>query len=253
MPRYLLLVFFFVVSVCYGEERLNPSVTQLVVGIAPTWESMHGSLLRVERTLNGWKVIGPAVPVLFGKRGLAWGRGVLTEQENPKVERDNKAPAGVFKIGTIYTYDHSLPHGSIYPFHTVGDGDAWVDDVSNPHYNQHVVVDPTNPPAWFKKQKMRHNDFAYRWLIEIRHNADPPVPGYGSAIFFHIRRGPDQPSAGCTTMAQADLVELIRWLRASANPEYACLPRLEYLARWKEWDLPEPSVIGVTSGVVGER
>ena len=57
---------------------------------------------------------------------------------------------------------------------------------------------------------MRSGDFAYRWLVEIRHNADPPVPGYGSAIFFHIRRGPSRPSAGCTTMAEKNLVELIR-------------------------------------------
>ena len=39
---------------------------------------------------------------------------------------------------------------------------------------------------------MRSGDFAYHWLIEIRHNSDPPVPGAGSAIFFHIRRGVNQ-------------------------------------------------------------
>jgi len=250
MSRYFLALF--LASVCHGEERLSPSVTQLVVGIAPTWESTHGSLFRLERTSDSWRATGPVVPVLFGKRGLAWGRGILTGQGNPKVERDNKAPAGVFKIGMIYTYDHALSYGSTYPFHTVSADDAWVDDVSNPLYNQHVVVDPKNPPTWFEKQKMRHNDFAYRWLIEIRHNADPPVPGYGSAIFFHIRRGPDRPSAGCTTMAQPDLVELIHWLCPSANPEYVCLPKLEYLARWKEWDLPEPSIVGVTPEVVGK-
>jgi L,D-peptidoglycan transpeptidase YkuD (ErfK/YbiS/YcfS/YnhG family) len=93
---------------------------------------------------------------------------------------------------------------------------------------------------------MRQGDFAYRWLVEIRHNADPPVPGFGSAIFFHIRRGPDRPSAGCTTMAEGDLVALIKWLRVDQHPRYVCLPRLEYLRYWKAWNLPAPSVIGVT-------
>jgi L,D-peptidoglycan transpeptidase YkuD (ErfK/YbiS/YcfS/YnhG family) len=241
--RYFLFVVWSPTMVCHGEDRLNPSVKQLVVGIAPNWDSMHGYLLRLDRTSTGWKAAGPAAPVLFGKQGLAWGRGVFSGVANRKAERDKKAPAGLFKIGTIYTYDHTLPPGSTYPFHTVGAGDGWVDDVNSLQYNQHVVVDPKNPPPWFAKQRMRHNDFAYRWLVEIRHNSDPPVPGDGSAIFFHIRRGADRPSAGCTTMAEVDLIKLIRWLRPEANPEYLCLPKSEYLARWNEWDLPAPSLI----------
>jgi len=60
-----------------------------------------------------WAKASPPVRVLFGKNGLAWGRGeIVGSGEGPeKVERDNRAPAGVFKIGTIYTYDHSLPSG----------------------------------------------------------------------------------------------------------------------------------------------
>jgi L,D-peptidoglycan transpeptidase YkuD (ErfK/YbiS/YcfS/YnhG family) len=75
-----------------------------------------------------------------------------------KTERDKRAPAGVFKIGTIYTYDPALPDGARYPFHIITEADAWIDDPTLPHYNQHVVVDPKNPPPWFEKQKMRLND-----------------------------------------------------------------------------------------------
>jgi len=157
-----------------------------------------------------------------------------------KVEKDGRAPAGVFRVGKIYTDDAALPAGADYPFHTVGKGDAWVDDPAHPRYNQHVVVDPAQAPPWFEKQRMRLGDFAYRWRVEIRHNADPPVAGAGSAIFFHIRRGASRPSAGCTTMAEADLLTLIRWLRAPAQPHYALLPRAEYLARWEAWGLPAP-------------
>jgi L,D-peptidoglycan transpeptidase YkuD (ErfK/YbiS/YcfS/YnhG family) len=166
-------------------------VSQLIVAVAPTWDSNAGKLQRFERNGREWKAVAPAIPVLFGKNGLVWGRGVLGTNENGphKSERDGRAPAGVFQIGTIYTYDSALPSGSDFPFHTVTNADAWVDDVNNPKYNQHVTVDPENPPPWFEKQKMRHGDFAYRWLVEIRHNSDPPVPGAGSAIFFHIRRG----------------------------------------------------------------
>jgi L,D-peptidoglycan transpeptidase YkuD (ErfK/YbiS/YcfS/YnhG family) len=158
-----------------------------------------------------------------------------------KTERDGRAPAGIFRIGTIYTYDAKLPAGSEYPFHEVTTADAWVDDVKSADYNRFITIpDAAHPPSWFAKQKMRHNDFAYRWLVEIRHNSDPPIPGRGSAIFFHIRRGVDRPTTGCTTMAEADLVKMITWLRASRHPCYALLPMSEYEKRWQGWRLPPP-------------
>jgi L,D-peptidoglycan transpeptidase YkuD (ErfK/YbiS/YcfS/YnhG family) len=221
---------------------LDGSVQQLIVSIAPGWDSVNGKLQLFERTRDGWKAVGEPWAVLYGPTGLAWGRGVLgtDEQGHRKVEKDKRAPAGVFKIGKIYTYDASLPAGANYPFHTVTKADAWIDDPNLAEYNQHVTVDLKNPPPWFDKQKMRHNDFAYRWLIEIRHNSDPPVPGAGSAIFFHMRRGPTRPSAGCTVMAESNLIRMITWLRANKSPHYALLPRDEYLAKWKAWGLPSP-------------
>ena len=242
--RHLLLLILLVPLFVRAQNGISPSVRQLIVGVAPSWDSMDGQLQRFERTGEGWHAAGSPVPVLFGKSGLAWGRGLMNGQEGgpTKVEHDHRAPAGIFRIGTIYTYDRSLPPNANYPFHTVGAGDAWVDDIHNSLYNHHVIVDAKKPPPWFEKQKMRHGDFAYRWLVEIRHNTDPPVPGYGSAIFFHIRRGPSRPSAGCTTMAESALIKLICWLRASENPAYVCLPKPEYLNHWKAWDLPDPAV-----------
>jgi len=227
-------------------EALDPGVRQLIVSIAPGWDASTGKLLALERTPEGgWKpALGP-LPVLYGKNGLAWGRGVLGADEpgRHKVERDARAPAGVFRLGTIYTYDSALPRGADYPFHTVTTADAWVDDPTLPQYNRFVAVDTNNPPPWFEKQKMRHNDDAYRWLVEIRHNADPPVPGMGSAIFFHVRRGETRTTWGCTTMARENLVALIRWLRADAQPHYALLPWAEYLRKWKPWGLPDPEML----------
>ncbi len=216
-------------------------VKQLVVTVAQGWNSTSGTLQRYERDGRKWKPVGAPWAVLLGKNGLAWGSGVRgqAEQGLRKVERDGRAPAGLFRIGTVYTYDRALPAGSDYPFHTVTAADAWIDDVKHPDYNKHLLVDPANPPLWYAKQRMRLGDFAYRWLVEIRHNSDPPVAGAGSAIFFHIRRGPQKPSVGCTTMAEDNLVTLVRWLREDARPHYVLLPQAEYAARVKEWGLPE--------------
>jgi L,D-peptidoglycan transpeptidase YkuD (ErfK/YbiS/YcfS/YnhG family) len=224
--------------------------TQLLVATAPDWNSTTGELRMFERQRGGnWVAKGGAIPVLFGKNGLAWGTGLAGQNESGlrKKERDGRAPAGVFRIGKIYTNDPQLPSGADFPFHQVTTADAWPDDPAHPDYNRHIrIPDPNNPPPWFEKQKMRHGDYAYRWLIEVRHNSDPPVPGDGSAIFFHIRRGETRPTAGCTTMAEADIVRVIKWLRANRKPCYALLPAAEYKAKWQAWNLPDPGVVLAT-------
>jgi hypothetical protein len=81
----------------------------------------------------------------------------------------------------------------------------------------------------------------YRWLVEIRHNLRSARAKWRQCDFFpHPARSARRPSAGCTTMAESDLVTMISWLRAASQPHYALLPRSEYLAKWKAWGLPSP-------------
>jgi L,D-peptidoglycan transpeptidase YkuD (ErfK/YbiS/YcfS/YnhG family) len=217
--------------------------SQLIVGIVPDWNSTHGKLQLFERTRGeGWNPVTSPVPVLFGKNGLAWGSG-LAGQDEPglhKKERDGRAPAGVFAIGQVFGYDAKLPVGGDYPYRQVTEADVWSDDPRSPNYNRHIVIDPKNPPDNYTHEKMRSGDFAYHWLVEIRHNSDPPVPGAGSAIFFHIRRGVNRATTGCTTMAEPELVKMIAWMRSSQHPCYVLLPVDEYERKWRAWDLPPP-------------
>jgi len=219
--------------------------TQLIVGLAETWDSGVGRIQCFERDGKTWRAVSQPQRVLFGANGLAWGIGVAGQNEpgRHKAEGDKRAPAGIFALGKVYTYETKLPPGADYPFYTVTAADAWIGNPELLHYNEHVVVDLQNPPPWFKKEQMKQDDFAHHWKIEIRHNSDPPVPGAGSAIFFHIQRGPNKHSSGCTTMPQPALLSIIRWLRASAHPHYALLPAAEYRAKWKAWGLPAPSLL----------
>ncbi|MDQ2867301.1 MAG: hypothetical protein M3R59_02650 [Verrucomicrobiota bacterium] len=225
---------------------LPDNCRQLIIALSPDWNSMHGRMFLLERS-GDWKVRKEAVPVLFGKNGLAWGIGIAGQEEPGlhKRERDGRAPAGIFRLGDVFTYDAKLPAGANYPFHQVTDADVWSDDPRSPNYNKHIVIDPKNPPDTYSHEKMRGNDFAYRWLIDVRHNSDPPIPGAGSAIFFHTRRGVNRPTSGCTTMAVENLVDLISWLRAPLNPCYVLLPETEYRAKWQSWKLPNPTLLGL--------
>ncbi len=222
---------------------------QLIVAVAPDWNSFHGQAQLLERAPGGeWSAVGPAFPVLFGKNGLAWGIGVAGQDERGlhKKEKDGRAPAGIFRLGKVYTYDPQLPPGADYPFHQVTDADIWSDDPRSPNYNKHVVIDPRDPPDNYSHEKMRPGDFAYHWLIEIRHNANPPIPGAGSAIFFHTRRGVNRATAGCTTMAREDLLHVIGWLRVKKNPCFVLLPNDVYRAKLKNWHLPAPEKLSIT-------
>src|SRR6266481_3967858 len=46
--------------------------SQLIVGVAPDWNSMRGKLQLFDRSRGGsWTAVTPPVPVLFGKNGIA--------------------------------------------------------------------------------------------------------------------------------------------------------------------------------------
>ncbi len=201
------------IAVTAHAEGVPDDCTQLIVGIAPTWNSMRGELRLFERAHGGeWAAVAGSFPALFGKNGLAWGTGLVGQNEPGlrKKERDGRAPAGVFEIGQVFGYDAHLPPGADYPYHQVTEADVWSDDPRSPNYNRHIVIDPKNPPDNYTREKMRSSDFAYQWLVEIRHNSDPPVPGAGSAIFFHIRRGLNRPTGEANHVASSETPSVLR-------------------------------------------
>src|SRR5438270_7515088 len=138
----------FIVSNAYGVG-VPKDCTQLIVGIAPDWNSMRGQVQLFERPNGGnWSAVSQQIPALFGKNGLAWGAGIAGQDEPGlrKRERDGRAPAGIFRIGEVFTYDAALPPGVDYPFHQVSEADVWSDDPRSLNYNRHIVIDPRNLP-----------------------------------------------------------------------------------------------------------
>ncbi len=58
----------------------------------------------------------------------------------------------------------------------------------------------------FRGNLLRDDD-AYDVIVVLGHNDSPPVPGRGSAIFFHLSEG--RPTAGCVAVERADMLRLL--------------------------------------------
>ena len=164
---------------------------------------------------------------LWQKRGGCWtpvagpwtariGRNGLSARHR---EGDGTTPTGVFALDdTVYG---SRPNPGVrYRYHRIVCGDWWDEDPSSATYNtfRHVRCG-TRPPFRAESEGLWKATTAYRYLIPIRYNADPVVPGRGSAIFLHVQH--PNPTNGCISLPERQLVQTLRWLRPAAQPRVA--------------------------------
>lgn len=229
-----------------GGSVVPNGTTQLLLGVSDDWDDSHVVLRRFERTREGWRQVGEPWQGRLGREGSAWGLGLHPQRglAGPrKREGDRRAPAGVFRIAGAYGYAAAdeVRLGRGLSYHQVGPRDMWVEDPDSPHYNRHIQAAGGRPlTEWEKKQQMIQNDPVHALKLFIEHNAaEEVVPGGGSAIFFHIWRDEGRrATAGCTTMSEAALRDLIAWVEPARQPVYVLLPREEFM-RWRErWGLP---------------
>jgi L,D-peptidoglycan transpeptidase YkuD (ErfK/YbiS/YcfS/YnhG family) len=222
--------------------ELPAKSSQCLVGIADGWNSSTVTLTLYDKKDGRWVPAGPAWSGRLGKSGLVWGLGL---HPNPKgvaikQEGDMRSPAGVFDLGGVWGYEKSVRKHPALPYRQVTSRDLWVEDPASPSYNRNVILDREPASAWEKKQQMKQDDYAHALKLFIAHNAPPKViPNAGSSIFFHIWRADGgKPSAGCTTMPEAKLRQLISAIDPNRRPLYVLLPKADYAARKAEWKLP---------------
>ena len=239
----------FLLWICAGPVVVMAAVPgdarQVLVGLTDGWGESHATLTFYERRGRGaWMEVGESWPARVGREGMAWGRGLHTVPRDSRVgmkrEGDMKAPAGMFDLGGVWGYDASVLRHPKMSYRQVTSRDLWIEDPKSAHYNRHLVL-PHEPTAdWEKKGQMRQNDPAHSLKLFIAHNAPPNVEaGAGSAIFFHIwRANGGRPSAGCTTMDEAKLRELIARLDPTKRPVFVLLPKAEYARLREAWRLP---------------
>lgn len=222
--------------------RVPATTTQLVVGIAASWESSEATLQRYVRGGKGWRAIGTPMRARLGANGLVWGRGLnpRTDDMSDKSEGDDRSPAGVFAIGRSFGYEAGWKTRTKLQYTEVTKRDLFVEDPTSPLYNTYVRLDHDPATPFENEQQMNQDDPAHRLKIVIEHNTEPsPVRGRGSAILFHIwRSGGTKTTAGCTAVNATSIETLMTWLDPIKQPLYVLLPVDEYRPRRAAWGLP---------------
>lgn len=202
---------------------------QCVVVVSPGWNSKTGTLRAFEKKQTEWKPRGGSVPVVLGKKGLGWGSGLLQTAGNDgprKVEGDNKAPAGIFRLGPAFGYASHASWIKLRYVPLTGNTEG-IDDPRSHYYNQLVDRTKVRRVDWKSSEKMRRADILYKWGVFVAHNPGA-TPGAGSLIFLHIWRDSSGATAGCTAMPEKNLVQLLRWLDPAAHPVLVQMPQPDY-------------------------
>ncbi len=135
-------------------------------------------------------------------------------------EGDGSTPTGVFGIApTMYGVEPN-PGRLHYAYHRLVCGDWWDEDPYSPGYNRFVHVPCGVTPAFASwSEALWTETVAYPYFAVMQFNTHPVIGGpnaRGSGIFLHSWVG--GATAGCVALPEAELLDVLRWLKPSAHP-----------------------------------
>jgi L,D-peptidoglycan transpeptidase YkuD (ErfK/YbiS/YcfS/YnhG family) len=136
---------------------------------------------------RGLLVAGPLVVP------CALGRGGLTAD---KREGDGATPAAALRLVACHYRADRLPRPATrLPPLPIRPDDGWCDDPADRAYNR-----PVQLPYPAGHERMWRDDHLYDVVVVLDWNLDRPIPGRGSAIFFHLAAPGFAPTAGCVAV-----------------------------------------------------
>jgi L,D-peptidoglycan transpeptidase YkuD (ErfK/YbiS/YcfS/YnhG family) len=217
---------------------------QMILVTTADWSSVTGQLSRFSRAkvTEPWAAVGDEIPIVVGRSGLAWGRGVHGNPPDTgpvKHEGDGKAPAGIFRLSSAFGYAARDAVSFIkMPYTQATSTIECVDDADSTRYNRLVDRSQSRTIDWKSSEQMLRPDDLYRLGVVVEHNANTPLPGGGSCIFLHIWSGPSNGTSGCTAMDASRIEELLAWLDPDESPILVQLTKPLYLKLSESWGLP---------------
>lgn len=139
---------------------------------------------------DGW-----SVPCALGEAGLRL----------RKREGDLATPVGIWPMrAVLFRPDRVPPPRTGLPVFRISPGDGWCDDPADRNYNR-----PVRLPYAASAESLWRADRLYDIVVVLGHNDSPPLPGRGSAVFFHLATPDYGPTAGCVAVSRRDMTTLL--------------------------------------------
>lgn len=214
---------------------------QLVLVVAAEMGAQKGELRRFERqgATAPWREVGQEVSCWLGRKGLGYGRGVVSMPPGPvKKQGDGRTPAGFFPLPQAFGYAAPDKAGARLPYVAVTDRVACVTDPGASLFGRVVGPDERPEGGFVRQERMARDDRANLWGVVIGHNRDNPEPGAGSCVFVNVRPTGGPATGGSIGCPEAEAASLVGWLDPAASPVLAVLPRALYKERRAAWGLP---------------
>jgi L,D-peptidoglycan transpeptidase YkuD (ErfK/YbiS/YcfS/YnhG family) len=127
-----------------------------------------------------------------------------------KVEGDGRTPQGTYGIEFMFGVNPNP--GVHFSWRHAYSYDYWDDDPTSARYNLWTNI---RTQSAGKHPEPMHQVPVYNYAAVIAYNT-ARVPGNGSAIFLHVGNGGD--TAGCVSLPQTRLLQVLRWLDPTAHP-----------------------------------
>lgn len=159
-------------------------------------------MIRVDTRARTLRLGDDIMPCVIGKGGACTAAA--------KREGDGCTPTGQWPVrGALIRRDRvALAHAPLIPWRWIAPGDGWSDAPQDPAYNR-----PVRLPHPASHERLWRDDAAYDIIVVLGHNDRPPVPGMGSAIFFHIwvadADGAPKATEGCVAIAPDAMAALL--------------------------------------------
>jgi len=172
------------------------SAAHVVFALSPDYTSNHVVVTECARQGRTWKKVAETTG-RAGTNGFA--------EPGKKREGDGKSPTGSYTLTEAFGMGNP---GTRLPYRTLRDsGDCWGATPGESHYNDYYAGTCRETDENLSAI-MRLG--SYRQAVVIDYNRRPAVPGYGSAIFFHV--GGVTPTAGCISIEESALRAVMRTL-----------------------------------------
>lgn len=146
------------------------------------------------------RLLGPGIEArcVLGKGG------VIAAAD--KREGDGASPIGVWPIlRVLYRADRIKRPETALPVEELQPDDGWCDAPNDPNYNR-----PVKHPYPASAEKLWREDHAYDVIVILGHNDDPPVPGLGSAIFWHLAQPDWRGTEGCVAVSLETMLAALK-------------------------------------------